>query len=251
MRPLIRRVLGRNLRCLPDQSAPDMDIAAVEKRRCNAILGDFCKFKRGLDAFAGVGVSSCYWSRCTEELYLVESRVEAVRVLRRNLQAIKRRGCRLHLVAGTAHDFVGLAIARGIEFDLVDCDPFGTCYDLLPLVKRIVPRGVVCITSGEVLQVYRGLNRQRGRPPADEFRGRRAVEWVRRMLLPELQAIFDGARLVHFYVYPSSVRVILATGGFPLSTDIFRGRPTLLGWFASEKARAPRRPHEDISQIVG
>ena len=251
MRAVVRRVLGSDFYCLPDQSAPDMDIAALEKRRCNAALAKSCMFKRGLDAFAGVGVSSRYWSTCTRELYLVENRPAALRLLRKNLAAIERRGCRVHVIAGTAHDFLQEAVSSGTYFDLVDCDPFGTCYELFPLVARIVPRGIVCITSGEIFQVYRGLNRRPGRPAACKYRGRNVWQWVVKMLLPELVGVFGGARIAHFYAYPTSVRVVLAVGGFPLPSQAFSGRPRFLGWLSSvEEELDVQARVRDILRIV-
>jgi hypothetical protein len=249
---MIRRVLGKDLHCLPDQSAPDLDVAALEKRRCNALLAKFCRFERGLDAFAGVGVSSRYWSGCTNELYLVENRANALCLLRKNLPAIARPGCRVKLVPGTAREFLENAARQGLQFDLVDCDPFGTCYDLLPLVTRLVPRGVVCVTTGEIFQVYRGLNRRPGRPPADEFRGHKVSQWVLQSLLPEISGACGGASIVHFYAYPSSVRIILALGGFPAPQQAFAARPHFLGWLASEGAGlSPQGPARDSRRSVG
>jgi hypothetical protein len=243
---MTRRVLGKDLYCLQDQSAPDLDIAAIEKRRCNAILARFCQFKRGVDAFAGVGVSARYWSSCTEELYLVECRRVALDLLRKNLPAIARRGCRVQLVPGRAHKFLRMALERKLQFDFVDFDPFGTCYDLLPLLRQLVPRGIVCITTGEIFQVYRGLNRRPGRPTAFEFRGRNVSQWVVQKLLPELVAACGNARLVHFYAYPTSVRVILALGGFHIPKELFNTRPQFLGWLSSpRKAVVPPAPAVD------
>jgi hypothetical protein len=249
MRLLIRHILGKEFYCLPDQSAPDLDVAALEKRRCNRLLSKFCRFERGLDAFAGVGVSSRYWSRCTRDLYVVENRPVALRLLRKNLPSIAWRGHRVRLVPSTAHRFLEEAASLGMKFELVDCDPFGTCYELLPLIPHVVPRGIVCITSGEVLQVYRGLNRRPGRPPAEEFRGHMVSQWVVKMLIPELIAACGDARLVHFYAYPTSVRVILALGGFPVPVEAFSGRPKYLGWLSSEGGgRAPRSAALDRQQ---
>src|SRR5258708_4678281 len=186
------------MRCLGDQSAPNLDIAAIEKRRCNAIIARFSNFKRGLDAFAGVGVSARYWSSCTEELYLVECRQAALDLLRRNLQAIARPKCKVQIAPRKALPFVQEAVDQGLQFDLLDLDPFGTCYELLPFVRRLVPHGIVCITSGEIFQVYRGLIRRPGRPSAREFRGRKVSRWVVQELLPELVSACGDAKLVHF-----------------------------------------------------
>jgi hypothetical protein len=248
---MIRRVDGKTFYCLPDQSAPDLDVAALEKRLCNALLAHVCAFERGVDAFAGVGISSLYWSKCVRELYLVEQRPAALRLLRKNLPSIQRPDCKMTMISGKAGDFLANADRRGLSFDFVDCDPFGTCYELLPLISRLVPRGVVCITSGEIFQVYRGLNRRFGRPNADRFRGRKAPEWVGESLVPEMLSAFSNAKLIHSYAYPTSVRMIIAIGGFPVSEQIFSKRPRLLGWFDSRRAGyAPQSPAEGSGQIV-
>lgn len=229
---VVRTVLGRTLHCLTDQSAPDLDVAAIEKRRCNSVIAETFLFKRALDAFAGVGVSARYWSLCTKELYLVECRPAALNLLYRNLPAIKRPTCRTEIVHGKARVFLERAVSEKLHFDLVDLDPFGTCYDLFPLVREVVPRGVVCVTTGEIFQVYRGLNRRPGRPPTS-FKGRDVSKWVVQELLPELIAMFD-AKLIHFYAYPTSVRVILALGRFRFRRGLFKERPRFLGWLPSE-----------------
>jgi N2,N2-dimethylguanosine tRNA methyltransferase-like protein len=231
----IRRVLGKDLYCLTDQSAPDLDVAAIEKRRCNAILARFCKFRRGVDAFAGVGVSARYWSSCTEELYLVECRLAALDLLRKNLPAITRPSCKVQLVPSKALTFLRTALERQLQFDFVDFDPFGTCYELLPLVKRLVPQGIICITTGEIFQVYRGINRRPGRPSAVEFRGHNVSQWVVKKLIPELVAACGEAKVVHFYAYPTSVRVIIALGGFRIPMELFKSRPQFLGWLSSRE----------------
>jgi hypothetical protein len=248
--PVVRSVFGKRFLCLQDQSAPDLDVAALEKRKCNRIIAQHCKFDRGLDAFAGVGVSARYWSKCTRELYLVENRKLALELLQKNLPAIARPSCRVKIVPTTAQGFIESALRADEQFNLVDLDPFGTCYELLPLIESLVRSGVVCITSGEIFQVYRGLNRRPGRPPAEKFRGHRVKDWVVRELIPEIVAVCRNARLVHFYAYPTSVRIILAIGGFRLPKHAFRGRPNFLGWLGHERnARALARRRQDSLHI--
>lgn len=218
------------MHCLVDQSAPDLDIAAIEKRRCNAIITEHGRFKRALDAYAGVGVSARYWSRCSDKLFLVENRESALRLLFKNLSSIRNKRCDVEVIPGNARDFLLKALQDKMQFDLVDCDPFGTCYDLLPMVSQLVSCGVVCITSGEIFQVYRGLNRRLGRPDANLYRGHAASKWVIEGLIPELLAMFPSSQLLHFYAYPTSVRVILSIGGFKIDPHAFKRRPRFLGW---------------------
>jgi hypothetical protein len=233
----LKLVDGHPMLCLMDQSAPDLDIAAIEKRRCNRVLVNHLSFSSGLDAFAGVGVSAAYWSRSCARLTLVENRKDAFRILKRNLLELRNTKCKHELIFGDARIFMERAISEGRQFDLVDCDPFGSRYDLLELIPRLMPHGILCITSGEIYQVYRGLNRRPGRPDAHGYKGRRAVMWVQESLLPEILSHFREARLLHLYAFPTSVRIYLAIGNTRADAEWFRGRPQRLGWFAESARR--------------
>lgn len=230
---VLKRIDGKAFLCLKDQSGPDMDIAALEKRICNRIISENCRFATALDAFAGVGISAYYWAKCSDTLFLLEKRKDAVHLLSKNLQWLRTDGCNANLVQMSAYDFVPEALREKRQFQLIDCDPFGTCYNLLPMVSQLIPHGIVCITSGEIYQVYRGLNKKPGRPNCAEYKGRAAREWVVEKLIPEIMLNFEEGRLIHYYIYPTSVRLIIAVGGYPLNADLFHRRPRLLGWLSS------------------
>src|SRR5439155_14273414 len=142
---------------------------------------------------------------CCNALTLIEKRPEAFRLLKRNLPALRQGDSICKLIHGDARTFIEHSIAYNQKFDLVDCDPFGSCYELLELVPQLMSSGVFCITTGEIYQIYRGLNRRTGCPDAQAFRGRRAVDWVRECLLPEILFSFGGkVRVLHYYVFPTS-----------------------------------------------
>jgi N2,N2-dimethylguanosine tRNA methyltransferase len=209
-----------------------MDVAAIEKRRCNRLISEHCRFDRGLDAFAGVGISAYYWARCTQHLYLVEKRKDALNLLQRNLRFIEYRDSSLELVGRNVHDFLLAAAENKLTFDFIDCDPFGGCHELLPVLSRVMVRGVLCMTTGEIYQVYRGLNRKPGRNGGPDYRGVKVLGWVFDEAIPEVINSFRGAKLIHFYVYPSSLRMIFAIGGYPAYAQWFARRPNFLGWLS-------------------
>jgi len=159
---------GRKFLCLNDQSAPDKDVAAIEKRICNQIISDRCSFACGVDAFAGVGISASLWARCSRSLFLVERRENALALLRRNVRNIRHPLCAIRLVHATAQEFLVAAVRAKLSFDFLDLDPFGDYLHLLPLASALVQRGVICFTTGEIYQVYRGLNRRGGKPTDHE-----------------------------------------------------------------------------------
>ena len=221
---------GRKFLCLNDQSAPDKDVAAIEKRICNQIISDRCSFACGVDAFAGVGISASLWARCSRSLFLVERRENALALLRRNVRNIRHPLCAIRLVHATAQEFLVAAVRAKLSFDFLDLDPFGDYLHLLPLASALVQRGVICFTTGEIYQVYRGLNRRGGKPTPQRYRGKGAREWVRKELLPEVAARLPGSQILHFYAYPTSVRVIARAGSYPIYPQWFEGRPKFLSW---------------------
>jgi hypothetical protein len=227
-----RLFCGKRFRCLDDQSAPDKDIAALEKRTCNQIIAKHCYFWSGIDAFAGVGISSYIWARCNRHLCIVENREDAIALLTSNLKHIRCRSCVLQLAATKADTFLRAAAAAGLSYDFVDLDPFGNCFDLLPLVSQLVPKGVICVTSGEIYQVYRGLNRRNRRTTPAKYRGRGVRRWLIEEYLPEILNLLPGSELVHFYAYPTSVRAILRTGRYRIYSEWFKARPNFLSWLA-------------------
>src|SRR5258708_31990784 len=105
---------GRTFACLKDQSAPDLDIAACEKRICNQVIASKCVFSYGVDAFAGVGISSSIWSGCTGRLLLAEQRQCALRLLRRNLRHIRQPHCAVTIQGCGARKLLGGLAAANV-----------------------------------------------------------------------------------------------------------------------------------------
>ncbi|SRR5712692_2539733 len=222
---------GKKFFCLADQSAPDTDVAAIEKRVCNQIIANRCSFDCGVDAFAGVGISGFLWARCSRRLFLVERREAALALIRKNLRHIRHPLCNAQIVHGSAREFLQAGAKAQLSFDLVDLDPFGNCLDLLPIVSQLVRDGVICITTGEIYQIYRGLNRRDGRTSPKRYRGKRARLWVTEELLPEIAGQLPRSEIIHFYAYPTSVRVIVRVGSYPIDPRWFEERPKFLSWF--------------------
>jgi hypothetical protein len=221
---------GKKFFCLADQSAPDTDVAAIEKRVCNRIIADHCSFDCGVDAFAGVGISGFLWARCSRNLFLVERRDTALALIQKNLRHMRHPSSKVQVVRGSAREFLWAAVKSQLSFDLVDLDPFGNCLDLLPIVSQLVNAGVICITTGEIYQIYRGLSRREGRTSPKRYRGKRARLWVTEELLPEIVGQLPRSEIIHFYAYPTSVRVIVRVGGYPIDRRWFQERPKFLSW---------------------
>ncbi|RMG91196.1 MAG: hypothetical protein D6706_18430 [Chloroflexi bacterium] len=99
------------------------------------------------------------------------------------------------------------------QFDLIDVDPFGLPYDCLEFVcSYLAPQGVLMVSNGEALAVWRNLRRQQYIPTSNF--GKRMPVWVCNEYLPRIAEITQ-VPVRFFYAFPSSIRVILSRRTLP------------------------------------
>jgi len=111
-------------------------------------------------------------------------------------------------------------------FGLVDVDPFGQPWDVLEMVgSRLSADGVLMVSNGEALAVWRNLRRQQ-RYPTGNY-GKRLPVWVVDEYLPKLEDV-TGLEMRFFYAFPSSVRVILSNKKMP--AELWEGCPHWMWW---------------------
>jgi len=112
--------------------------------------------------------------------------------------------------------------------ELLDIDPFGQPYKcLFAYFSKLRRDGVLLITNGEIYQVVRGLRNVQFLKT--DYKGRDAWRWVVEQYLPWLEE-YTGMKVRFFYVYPTSVRVVLSSR--PLPKHLFEGCPVWMGWLA-------------------
>jgi len=106
-----------------------------------------------------------------------------------------------------------LAVDLTGQFDLIDVDPFGLPYAALAYaLPLLAPDGVLLVSNGEALAVWRNLRRQQY-APTENF-GRRLPRWVVAEYLPRLAAL-THLPVRFFYAFPSNVRAVLCAHELP------------------------------------
>jgi hypothetical protein len=114
----------------------------------------------------------------------------------------------------------------GKAFALIDIDPFGSPWDTLEtLSKMIKAADVVFVSNGEAYAVRRGL--RRGQKYPSRYSGRDLPKWVTREYLPRLERV-TTLKVQFFYAFPTTVRAVLSRLQLPPS--LWAGCPQWMWW---------------------
>jgi Conserved hypothetical protein 95 len=199
-----------------------------EKLAITKLVAQALKPRHVLDAFAGDGTSTRIYCKSAQHVLAIEKDRSAAACILKSSRPWKRA-----VVWGDNLALLPLLAAE--SFDLVDLDPYGTCYPQLEHAGRLLSRqGAIMVTSGEIQRAVRGL-KQANLPGASNCRGRRAVFWTERIWIPFLLKTLDGGRgalhLIHFFASPVLTRVILGTSQARDKLGFLTQRKKYLGWF--------------------
>jgi 16S rRNA G966 N2-methylase RsmD len=208
-----------------------------EKLTINRLVARTLKPERVLDAFAGDGTSTRIFARYAAQVLAIEKdggNIDRLLTLRNTRK----------LTVARSNNLSVLPLLEAHSFDLVDFDPYGSCYPQLEYAARLVSHeGAILITSGEVQRVVRGLELAH-LPISRCYRGRRAVLWAERVWIPFLLgSLTNGTKLhlIHFFTSPVLTRVILGTDGAKRKLRVLGGRKNYLGWFETAIASVDAR----------
>ena len=209
-----------------------------EKLTVNRLIAQALRPERVLDAFAGDGTSTRIFARYATHVLAIEKD-------RGNLgQLLKLRNTR-KLTVARSNNLSILPLLESHSFDLVDLDPYGSCYSQLEHAGRLIShRGAILITSGEVQRVVRGLKLAH-LPASIRYRGRDAVLWAEKVWVPFLlESLSNRAtlRLIHFFTSPVLTRVILGTANARNMLRSLCERKKYLGWFETTMANRQSKP---------
>lgn len=201
----------------------DIDEAALQKRLWGIVMAENYQFKRGLDLFGGIGHSGFILSKCCDSVTVIEKDPISFKILQENLTGVNN----VNLINSNNLDFLKTCETK---FDYIDFDPFGSPGKQLKYLNKIFDKGVVCITTGEILQISRNL---RGAPEfagrtGSNYIGRKARAWAEEVYIPYIESNFN-LKCQAFYCYPTSVRLILSRD-MKLDPSLFKGK-NYLGWF--------------------
>jgi SAM-dependent methyltransferase len=216
-----------------------------EKLIINRQIASLLRPDRVLDAFAGDGTSARIFAPYAGQVLAIEKDAK-------NVASLLKSGYRRKITIVQGNNLSLLPLLASDSFDLVDFDPYGSCYPQLKYAARLVSeRGVLLITSGEVQRAVRGLAFAH-LPTSRHYRGRSAVLWAENVWIPFLLKTLrngpNGLHLIHFFTSPVLARVILGTSHAKDKLSALRRRKNYLGWF--EGAIADTRHTERLKDFV-
>ena len=214
-------------------AAPAKTKGGIEKRIVNEIVAKDHKWNFVLDAYAGFGFSTLIYSRHAKKVVALEKK--------------KKHFCELedNIVYKTENVFPSrvdniIYLKRDLreKIDrpiLIDLDPRNECEEQLTETLKWMKKGVVLITNGHIRSIRRRFANTRKRYPRmkNKYIGREVILWPREVYLPWLLKKHKRLRIVHFYVHPTSVRVVCVVGRFKLkkkTIKALRARSHYIGW---------------------
>jgi 16S rRNA G966 N2-methylase RsmD len=202
-----------------------------EKLILNRLVAEQAHFTSALDAFAGDGTSTRIFASKAKHILAVEKD-------RRFLQSAPARCKRCRISYAFADNLTVMPLLSSHSFDLIDLDPYGSCYPQIELAAGLLKgNGVILVSSGDIQRVVRGLS-MKNFPGSRKYRGRKAVIWADNVWIPHVLGILHRRaprlRLLHYFASPVLLRAIFATPGSIKRRAGFSERPRYLGWF--EKA---------------
>jgi 16S rRNA G966 N2-methylase RsmD len=219
-----------------DQSDLGMDIAAITKRKWSTIVAEKYSFENGLDLFGGVGYSGFIYAQCCKKLAVVEKDKSKFKLLQKNIGHLPN----VNLI--NEDNLIFLKKCKNKIYDLIDFDPFANANPQLDYLKNIFNKGVVFVTSGEIMRVCRNL--QPAVSWCDDEISKKYVgkagawKWVEEIYIPYLKNKYE-IDPVFFYSFPTSTRIIF-TKDFNIDSSLFSPEDKYLGWFKKYAQTAQR-----------
>lgn len=181
-----------------------------------------------IDAFAGVGISAGIYAEKVAKVYAIEKKKEYYDILLKNCALLNN----VEVIKG---DNAKVMSGMAVKPVLVDLDPFGNCYEQLPIAIRLLQNeGVLCVTSGELYAIMRGtrLHKRYGDLLNALGTNKDFYLFPEKVLIPYILTI-SKFELVYYYVYPTSTRIIFADKVWcKLLRPLFDGFPRYLGFLS-------------------
>jgi len=194
------------------------DVASKLKRHLNKIVAqnELNKNDVVIDAFAGVGFSSYLYAKQAGLVHCIEKDKEIYNYLERNLQDLNN----VQLYCANNLDIFPKLSSKGVK--LVDLDPHNNFHSQLIYLPRIIGKGIVLFTSGEILGIRRGFKNTLYKCDLTKYKGKNYPLFAEEILVPYLQERIKELKpnLEYMYIYPSSIRLLFTVGGYSLSSNL-------------------------------
>jgi hypothetical protein len=198
-----------------------------EKLAINEAIVEAIRPRSVLEAFAGDGTSTQIFSRYADSVFAIEKDNEqAVQFLKtiRDPKVLFTNGDNLR----------AMRLLSSNSFDLIDLDPYGSCYQQIEECVRLLRKpGVILASCADIHCVMRGFKLNRF-PNSAAYKGRRAALWAEEVWIPYILELMGkrgcGADLCHFFASPVLLRAVFTIGAFASLHSKLLSRPRYVGW---------------------
>jgi 16S rRNA G966 N2-methylase RsmD len=226
---------GKHFYVEDDPARPDKKPSGVEKAVIDEIVAADHEWDFVVDAFAGIGVSSYIFSKHARRVLALEKKESKFDILWENVLEIDN----IWVEHVDNLKFLERAVREGMKPpELMSLDSFGNCRAQLTPALKWMKNGALLVTTGEIEGIYRNSPFVRKNLPEIEGRyiGKEAVMWAEKEFIPNLIRQYPQLHPVHFYIEPSSVRVVFEVGEFEFTRETKeklaeKERPIYLAWF--------------------
>lgn len=223
---------------------PDKTEGGIEKRIVNEIVASDRRWNFVLDCFAGFGISTSIFAKHAKKVVALENNFKYASAMWVNLH---------QYFLDTAIGHVSIIPEDNVDYlrktlkgkeeppDLVDLDPFDSCEKQLGLVLKLLKDGALLLTNGHIGRISRNMGWAQKTYPGigKRYIGNKVIDWPTQYFIPKkLEEPYKQLRVVHYYVHPTSVRIVCEVGKFRFSEETIKKlkeRPKYLGRFKDMK----------------
>lgn len=234
---------------------PEKTDGGIEKRIVNEIVARDRKWNFVLDCYAGCGISTWIFAKHAKKVDAVEKNPKYASAMWTNLAVpfYKEATVELTIFNEDNLDYLRNNLAGNWNPpDLIDLDPFASCEEQLKLALMWMKDGALLLTNGHIGRISRNMKWVEKVYPdiGNRYIGDKAVDWPRKYFIPKkLEEPYKQLRVVHYYVHPTSVRVVCEVGKFRFSEETIKKlkeRPKYLDKFKDMKKDEGRNGKREV-----
>ena len=223
---------------------PEKTDGGIEKRIVNEIVARDREWNFVLDCYAGCGVSTWIFAKHAKKVDAVEMNLKYASAMWANLAVpfLKEATVELNIFNEDNLDYLRRALEEKQDPpDLIDLDPFASCEKQLELALEWMKDGALLLTNGHIGRISRNMDWVEDHYPdiGNRYIGDKAIDWPTKYFIPKkLEDPYKQLRVVHYYVHPTSVRVVCEVGKFRFSEGTIKKlkeRPKYLDRFGEMK----------------
>jgi hypothetical protein len=230
---------------------PDKTEGGIEKRVVNEIVANDRRWNFVLDCYAGFGISTAIFAKHANKVIALEKNLKYASAMLINLLPYYEDDEIGHLVIIQKDNLTFLKreakrIPKQDPPDLVDLDPFASCEEQLEEALKWMKNGALLLTNGHIGRVARNMDWVPRVYPGmgNRYTGDKVIDWPTKYFIPKkLVEPYKQLRVVHYYVHPTSVRVVCEVGKFRFSEETIKklnDRPKYLDRFGEMKKNEGR-----------